>query len=231
MTTSLLPFDINNLAGAATRILYKPTDAVTPPANPAKIFDQIYPYAPAEGWLEVGATSGALQIARALTLGSYTIEQSETVLVEEPTDVEYSVTVPFAELRPSVLQIINESPTIDAVIGVTSTTGVTGSSAGSLVPFGSITDLSHYSIAFICMKSKSQGPVIETATSKTRGRFLVYCAYDCTMTAESATGSFAKGALSSMSITFKLNPDNTGTYDDTGTEYGFLFDETAGTIH
>lgn len=222
--SDILPYDINNLTGAAARVMLAPIDTDLPDV-PADIFDQVSPYAPAGGtgadWFNAGATSGPLQVGRNMTLAGFTIEQSQTVLLEEPTEITYTVQVPFAELSPTVLQIINNSADPEDV------TATTGASAGVKTSFGNIFDLTHYRIAFIVRKSKSQGNVVEPG-GRIRGRFFTYVGYDCSLTAENVQTNFGKGQLAAATVTFKLYPDSEVT--DEGMEHGFAFDETAGTI-
>lgn len=216
-----LPFTLENLAGAAARCLIAPGD-VDLPAKLSDIFDQRKPYAPVAPWFEVGASAGPLQVGRNITVAGYTIEQSQTPLLEEPTEVQYTVQVPFAELRPQIVKIINESPS-SAATAATATDG-----SGVKTPFGNIFDLTHYRIAFVVRRVKKQGEVIEAVAGLKRGRFLVYCGYDCTMQGENVQTSFGKGQLSQAAVTFRLYPDSEIT--DEGEEHGFWFDEDAQTL-
>lgn len=217
-----LPFSLENLAGAAIRALILPTDtpSTTVPAIPSDIFAQVSPYAPAGSWIEVGATSGPAQVGRNITLGGLTIEQSQTVVLKEPTEVAYTVQIPFAELRPEIIQLGYEGAIETVAAG-------TGHSAGTKVGFGAVEELSHYRVAFVVKRKKVQGVVQEGASGRKRGRYLVYVAHDCTISQENVQTSFAKGALSSMAVTFELNPI---TGQPQGEEHGFWFDEHAGTI-
>lgn len=214
-----LPYTLDNLSGAAARCLLAP-DTETLPDTPIDIYDQSTPYAPNGTWFDVGATSGPCQIGRQLAVAGYTIEQSQTVLLEEPTEITYTVQVPFAELSPEVLQIINDSGAIDTVAG-----GVLAG-AGKRTPFGNIFDLTHYRIALVVRKSKKQGLVVEPTLS--RGRFLTFVGYDATLTAENVQTNLGKGQLASATVTFKLYPDTAVTAE--GEEHGFWFDEDAGTL-
>jgi hypothetical protein len=157
-------------------------------------------------------------------VAGYTIEQSQTPLLEEPTEVQYTVQIPFAELSPKVLQILNEAPRTTAEVAAT------GRSSGVKTPFGNIYDLSHYRVAFVVRRTKAQGEVIEGAggSAKHRGRFLVYVGYDCTISGENVQTNFGKGQLSQAAVTFRLYPDSAVTAE--GEEHGFFFDEDAGTI-
>ncbi len=223
--SDFLPYDIDQLTGAAARVLLAPI-GTTLPAKPADIYDQTAPYAPAGGtgaaWFNVGATSGPLQVGRNMALAGFNIEQSQTVLLEEPTEITYTVQVPIAELSPTMLQIINDSASPTGVAGTT------GSGTGTKTPFGNVFDLTHYRIAFVVRKSKTQGEVIEGAGGKHRGRFVTYVGYDCSLTAENVQTNFGKGQLASATVTFKLYPDSGVTTE--GEEHGFFFHEDAQTL-
>ncbi len=217
---SNLPFEIDNLSGAAARVLLAPITAPRPTKS-SEIYDLTSPYAVNTPWFDVGATAGPLQVSRNITVAGYTIEQSQTPLLEEPTEVTYSVQVPFAELSPKVLQILNE--------GVTElvTSPPAGSAAGTKTHFGNIYDLTHFRIAFVVRKTKAQGEVIEPGGKK-RGRYLTYVGYDCSMTGENVQTSFGKGQLSQAPVTFKLYPQDDIAAE--GTEHGYYFDEDAQTV-
>lgn len=221
--SNALPYTLDNLAGAAARCLIAPGSAPLP-VKLSDIFGQKDPYAPVAPWFDVGATGGPLQVGRNITVAGYTIEQSQTPLLEEPTEVQYTVQVPFAELRPEIIKLINESPASDATLA-TATDG-----SGVKTPFGNIFDLTHYRIAFVVRRVKKQGVVNEAAppAGLQRGRFLVYVGYDCTMQGENVQSSFGKGQLSQAPVTFRLYPDDTVTTE--GEEHGFWFDEDAQTL-
>lgn len=211
-----LPYTLENLAGAAVRPMLAPITA-TLPVKASDVYDQKSPYDANGDWFNVGATSGPAQVSRNIVLAGYTIEQSQTVLLEEPTEVVYTVQIPFAELSPQTLRILNESPSSTAVAAGAA------DGAGVKTPFGNIFDLSHYRIALITRRVKKQGIVTETVGGRTRGRFLTYVGYDCTLQGENISTSFGKGQLSSAAITFKLYPDVAVTTE--GEEHGFWFDE------
>lgn len=225
--SAALPYTLDNLSGAAARILLAP-DTETLPDGPADVTLQVSPYTAQGDWFDVGATSGPCQIGRQLTVAGYSIEQSQTVLLEEPTDVTYTVQVPFAELRPEVLQLINNSGAIETVTGVTGVTGTNAQGAGKRTPFGNMFDLNHFRIAVIVRKSKKQGLVTEPG-SITRGRYLTFIGYDCTISAENVQTNMGKGQLASAAVTFKLYPDDDVVTE--GEEHGYWFDEDPGTIH
>jgi hypothetical protein len=219
--SNALPYTLDNLAGAAARCLIAPASAPLP-AKLSDVFLQKDPYTPVSPWFDVGATAGPLQVGRNITVAGYTIEQSQTPLLEEPTEVQYTVQVPFAELRPEIVKLVNESPSSTAAAG-TATDG-----SGVKTPFGNIFDLTHYRIAFVVRRVKKQGQVLEGVAGLARGRFLVYCGYDCTMQGENVQTSFGKGQLSQAAVTFRLYPDDTVTTE--GEEHGFWFDEDAQTL-
>lgn len=212
-----LPFTLENLAGAAARPLLAPATAPLP-AKLSDITAQRRPYAATTPWFDVGATGGPLQVSRNITVAGYTIQQSQTPLLEEPTEVTYTVQIPFAELRPETIQIINQSNRVIAAVA-SATDG-----SGKKIPFGNITDLAHYRVAFLVRRVRAQG-VVDEGGGVTRGRYLAYVGYDCTITGENVQTNFGRGELSQAPVTFRLYPDPTGTVTAEGEEHGFFFDE------
>lgn len=226
--SELLPFNIDNLAGAACRVLLAPKDEE--PVLPKKGSDifvqqEAGEYKSVSPWIDVGATAGPTTTSRNLTTAGYTIEQAQTPLLEEPTEIAYTVSVPFAELTGAVLAILYQgTPEEKAAVEVSShTTDL----AAAITKFGNIFTLEHYRIAFVLRRNIAQGIVKEKAGPK-RGRFLTFVGYDCSATAENTTASFAKGTLATMTMNFKLYPDAAVTTE--GEEFGFWIDEKAGTF-
>ncbi len=221
--SDLLPYTLENLSGAATRVLLAPQDSTPPlPADLAAIFAQSAPYAAVAPWFNVGATAGPTVVGRNLATAGYNIEQSLTVLLEEPTEITYTVAVPFAELSPQTLKLFGGG-TAEAVAAAV------GKSAAQKMTVGNIFDLNHFRIAMVSRRQKAQGIVQEgVAGPVKRGRFLAFVGYDCALSAENSTMSFAKGTLASLTMTFKLYPDPTQTVE--GEEHGYWLDETAGVL-
>lgn len=226
--SDLLPYNLDNLAGAAVRVLIAPI--AEEPALPVKLSDihdqqKATKYKSVDPWLDVGATSGPTTTSRNLTTSGYNIEQSQTPLLEEPTEIGYTVSVPFAELTGAVLSILYQGAT--ETVATKLTAEHTTDLAADITKFGNIFNLEHYRVAFVLRRNIAQGLVKEKA-GNTRGRFLAFVGYDASATAENTTASFAKGALATMTMNFKLQPDAAVTEE--GEEFGFWLDEQAGTF-
>ncbi len=220
MPVDAFPYSLDALAGGAVRVLYAPiTEPV--PDGLDDIFLQIDPYTPAGTWLDFGATAGAFQYDRNLTVSGFKIEQETTDLLEEPTDLVRQIHIDIAEIRPETLQIIENAPSITTVVAAT------GVSAAKTVGVGTITDLTAYRVCFVAQR-KQQGIVTETGTgSPTRGRFLAYVAYRAVLTTDNAQMSFSKGNLASAPLTLKLFPE---PGQPSGQDWGRWVDEQAGTL-
>jgi hypothetical protein len=226
--SDLLPYTLNNLSGAACRVLIAPQAEAPPlPKKLSDICDQqeATKYKPVGPWFDVGATAGPTTTGRNLVTAGYNIEQSLTPLLEEPTEITYNVSVPFAELTGAVLTVLYQG--IAESIAEIKVAEHTTDLAAHITKFGNIFTLEHYRVAFILRRNIAQGVVKEKA-GNTRGRFLGFVGYDCSATAENTTASFAKGTLATMTMNFKLYPDQTVTAE--GTEFGFWLDEQAGTF-
>lgn len=226
--SDLLPYTLDNLAGAAVRVLIAPKDETPPlPVRLSDVHDQqkATKYKPVVPWIDVGATAGPTTTGRNLTTSGYTIEQSQTPLLEEPTSIAYTVSVPFAELTGAVLSILYQGA--GEAVAAHTVAEHTTDLAADITKFGNIFTLEHYRIAFVLRRNIAQGIVKEKAGNK-RGRFLAFIGYDASATAENTTASFAKGTLATMTMNFKLQPDEAVTEE--GEEFGFWLDENAGTF-
>lgn len=220
--SDLNPYDLNNLAGGAIRALFAPIDE-TLPARIGDAIDLSSPYAPNGDWVDFGATTGPFTVNRSITKAGGNIQQEDSAILEEVTEVVRTVSAPFAELRPEIIQMIEEGAASAA------TTVGAGHSAQTKQPFGSIEELTQYRMMFIARRKKAQGTVREgVAGTVYRGRFLAYAAYRVELAAENISIPFEKGALASATVTFKLYPDPTIT--EPGEEYGAWFDEDAGIL-
>jgi hypothetical protein len=226
--SNALPYNLDSLAGAAARVLIAPVTASLP-VKGSDIFVQQSPYTVAGEWLDVGATSGPTVVHRNVTLGGYNIEQSQTMLVEEPTAIVHQLTVPFAELSPAVLgYVLNGTEVANSAVTTGTGTGVHDTDLASTTStYGNIFDQDYYRIAMVVRRSKLQGVVTEL-TGLTRGSWVVFVGYQASMSAEDSAASFAKGTLANLPMTFNLYPDPTVTAE--GEEFGFWLQETAGTF-
>lgn len=216
---AFLKYDEDNLIGAGARVLYAPF-STTIPTYPSDIFDGTSPYAAVTGWQDFGATSAAPQISRNLTTAGFNIQQSTSVLLEEPTEIVRTLTVPIAEFAPAILAVLEES-------SVSTFASAAGRAAGSKVPFGNIFSLSSFRLALAVQKSKQQSIVTEGGTLE-RGPFVTWVAYKASLVGNDIQTSIARGELASFNVQFKLYPDPTQTTE--GEEMGFWAVETGTTI-
>lgn len=214
------PYSLEDLLQSPVRIVYAPV-SVDVSTRIADIVSQETPYALQTGWLEGGATTGPAQVSRNLTVAGTKIQQETSQVNKRPTEVVRQVSAPFAEIRPELLQILEESPSIDTIAAAAH------KSAEKQVAFGSILDLTRYRVAFIGRFNKDQGLVTESGGT-TRGRMIAYIAHRCTIGADNVQIGFDEGNPATAALTFELEPDPTLTAE--GTESGVWAIEQAGTI-
>jgi hypothetical protein len=204
MSDSFFPFDPNNLSAGPGRFLYAPgTTTLTSSPKTKEIFSQVAvsgAYPPATGWTDGGGTIDAPSLARNLTVSGFGYQQSSGNVVERPTDTERTVTVPFGELTPAVLEIIEQN---------TQATLAAGANQGSAkaVDMEAITDLGFYRVALAWKFQKSQGVVTEPGGG-TRGRFAVWLGYRASISGDNVTMAIDESAAWQSPVTFKLLPDS-----------------------
>lgn len=221
LSTGAFPYDINNLLGGAARVLITPFSGSTVPTSPADVFAQVSPYAAKAPWVDIGATKDAFQYGRNIAVGGYEIQQVQGNVIEEITSVARTVQVSLAEIGPAGLELIEQQPTTAAIAAAA------GSSAYTALPFGTISDLERYRVAFVARRSQASGLVVEGAGGLSRGRFVVGVGYNVAVSADNVQLGLAKGELSAAQVTFAFFPDPTET---SGEEYGSWYDEADGTI-
>lgn len=211
--SDFLRYDETTLIGASARVLLAPIVA-TLPATPKDVFDQVSPYDPKTNWVDIGATSAGPQIGRNLTTAGFNIQQEQSTILEEPTEITRTLDVPMAEFRSDLLAYLEESTSSTITAGVKL-------GAGEKVPFGNIFSLSEFRLALAVRKSKKQGIVQEGSGGSPvkRGAFVVWIAYRASLTAGNLQTTIARGDLATQPVQFKLAPDPTMTAE--GTEYGF----------
>lgn len=216
---SFLRYDETTLIGAGARVLIAPFSA-TLPATGKDVFDQVSPYDPKTNWTDIGSTSAGPQIGRNLTTAGFNIQQVDTTILEEPTDITRTLTIPIAEFRPDILAIVEESAAAAVTAGVKQ-------GSGQKVPFGNILSLSNYRLALAVKKSRKQGLVQEGtgASPLTRGAFAIWVAYNASIVGENLQTTIERGNLANLALQFKLYPDPTQTTE--GAEMGFWLIEDA----
>lgn len=217
-----LPFDLDNLAAGAVRVLAASLDDIASPiSTPKSAFLQETPYTAATHWFDIGAKTGPMTYDRNLTVQSYKIEEQSSAVLETPDELIRQIHIPMAEIRPDILAMFEGGGTVGAIAAAAH------ASAFASVKAGSITDLATFRVVFVGQRQKVQGVVIESDGTTKRGRFYGAMIHRATITADSSTVSFGKGNLASATLTLKLFPDPSLSQ---GVEYIEWFDEAAGTI-
>jgi len=220
--TGTLPYDVNNLlAGAARVFISDDTPLPAVPVDLSDIQDLTEPYAAQTGWLDVGATTDASAYSRDMTSQEYTIEQTNTPVLEDITEVTRTLRVTIGEIKPEHLQLVEESSSIVTIAAAA------GKSAQKQVEFGTIGSLTRRRVAFVGQRNKASGVVQEPASGPARGRFVALVLYQAQISAEAAEVSLVKWNLASVPVTFKSYPEDGLT---SGQEFGSWFLEEAGTI-
>lgn len=225
LTGAPFPYDVNNLLGGAVRILYgkaSGTGAAAVPTGIDDVVDMVSPYAAKTNWLDLGATKESFSYARSFDTSGYEIQQLAGNVIEEVSDLSRSITVSFADFRPEHLRMIENAPAVADVAAAT------GASAQKRVAFGSFQSFEQYRFAFISMRPKQAGTVIEPGSpGKERGRFFMGVANLAQIGADEVSLEQAKGELTAVGVTFTMFP---ASGQASGEEYGAWYDEQAGTI-
>jgi hypothetical protein len=220
--TGTLPYDLNNLLGGAARVIVS-DDAVANPAIPVNIADVIAmtsPYAEKTGWRDLGATGDSADYSRDLTTSGWEIQQVSGSVFEEVTEVVRTFKAEVAEINPENLRILENSG------AATTIAAAAGKSAQKRLKIGNFTQLTLRRCAFVAMRNPGSGIVTEPG-GVTRGRMVMYVAYQAALSADAAQLQIQKGELASVPVTFKFYPDGSQV---SGEEYGSWFTEDAGTI-
>jgi len=223
LTGAPFPYDIDQLLGGAVRILYGPAAGGTPVPVPTSIADvvgMVDPYTAKSPWIDLGATKESFTYSRSFDTSGYEIQQVAGNVIEEITDIERSIEVSFADFRPQHLQMIENAPNVANVVAGT------GVGAQKKIAFGSFSSPVQYRFAFIAMRPRQSGIVIEPG-GKERGRFFMGVAYLAQVAADEISFEQAKGELTGAGVTFAMFPQSG---QPNGEEYGAWFDEQKGTI-
>lgn len=219
LVTGAFPYDVDNLLGGATRILYAPsTQAI--PVDISSVIDMTSPYAPKAGWLDFGATKESFSYSRGFDVEGWEIQQVAGAILEEVTDITRTLSLSAAELRKEVLQIMEEAPAPTAVASGAN------KSAQDKISFGAFTTTTKYRMAFISRRHTGSGLVTEPGGA-TRGRFVMGAGYNVQATADEIELEQNKGELSAVGLTFKLFPEPGQT---STTSHGAWLLEATGTI-
>lgn len=217
------PYDLDHLLGGRVRVLISKI-TTTPAAIPVKINDVIGlegTYDPVTKWLDVGAARDSASYSRSFSEEGWGIQQVNSDVLSDITGTARSVSLSVAEVRPDLLELIEQSPGGETVVAAV------GASAQKAVPFGQINDLDRWRVAFIAQRKKKSGIVKEKTGSKERGRFVAITINEATITADETGIEFDKGSLSHVPLTFTAYP---AAGETEGEEFGRWILEDAGTI-
>lgn len=217
---ALLPWDVNQLLGGATRILRAPLSEPVP-ADISEIIGMEDPYDPVGTWVDFGATREGASYNRSIDEEGLEIQQVTGAVLTEITEVVRTVNLSIAEIKAEHLQIIEEAPAVDAVAAAAF------KSAQQKVAFGSINDLTQYRIAFIAQRNRQSGEVTESDGTTVRGRLVCGVLYRAQITADDVEVPLEKGELAHAPVAFQGFPEPGQPENQ---DFGAWFTEDAGTI-
>jgi hypothetical protein len=209
------PYNIDNLLGGAVRLLYAPT-SVAIPEGIEDVISMVSPYTAKTGWVDIGATRDSFTYTRGFEVSGWEIQQTAGNVIEEVSSITRTVTLSLAEFRTEILELVEESQSVDTVAAAADV------GAQHVVRFGSFTSLGRHRIAFICRRSRASGEVLEDVGGLARGAFVMGVGYTAQISAEDATIEFDKGALSAAGVGFTFFPASDLLQ---GEEYGAWFME------
>jgi hypothetical protein len=218
-------FDETYFVNGQGRILFSKlgTDLdVAVPAGPVDIFDQVSPYTPKTGWVDLGGTTAPPVYDRGVALNEWKVQQQLTAVLMVPQEITRTIKLPAAEFaRPDLLEMFEnaDAPTVVAAAA--------GTSAFSAVPFGQFTDLNQYRVALACYCPLEAGTVQEGATGPLRPKMVVQVFNRASLTAENVTVTYGMGDMVSADITLKCYPEPGAAQNQ---EHGSYFFEEAGIL-
>lgn len=215
---AMFPYDLTNLFGGAIRMLYAPT-SVAVPDELSDIIDLTSPYVAKTGWEDLGATGGPFTYNRNITKSGYNIQQSSATVLEEVSELTRTFAVAAAEFTPEVMSLFEESTGVDTVAAAAN------KSSQKRVPFGNITSLTPYRVAFIGRRKKAQGVVTEPG-ALTRGALVAWIGYKVELAADNSQISVGEGDMATAPLQFTCYPETTITAE--GEEHGFVISEDIG---
>jgi hypothetical protein len=216
----LNPYDLSNLLSGPCRVLYAPLAQ----AIPTKLKDILAvegEYKPAGEWKNFGATSGPGSYGRQFATSGLQIEQATGDVDQEVTDAVRTISAPFSEITPELLQIMEQSASVGTVAKAA------GYSAEKQVKFGTVASLGSYRIAIISRRRVGLGADVTQKDAVMRGAMVASVLYRAKIVGDQASLQVARGQASSAQLTFQAYPDSTQT---SGQEHGVHMLEQAGTI-
>jgi hypothetical protein len=218
----LRPFDIFSVATVgAPRVLLAPYDDVDAPLGIHSVMAMEYPYTPETGWINGGAAVSARGYTRGLSSEGIDIQEQTGNLFEDITETTRTVSLPFAEIKPELEEIIENSPQIADI------PAAAGVSEQAVVALQSISTLRRYRIAIIGVRRTESGVVLE-GDGRQRGRFVGRLLNLATLSADDTEQTMEKGSLAERTVAFTAFSDSEVDADDG--EWGGLVMEKAGTV-
>jgi hypothetical protein len=211
MAEAFFPYSkLNLIKGPIRAIAAKRADLVALP----EWFDDVClmetPYTIQGEFFDFGAATNPGSYSRGHTATELTIEQDKAAVDTEVTEVTRGIQMNVAEFSPEALAILEQSPGIETVAAAPNVGG------GKAVPFGTFDELDKYCVVLVGRRSQSAGLVEESTL--TRGRMLAVVLWNASITGDAQSTQFAKGALSSVDVTFAGYPDEEATPgEDLGT--------------
>jgi hypothetical protein len=218
--TGLNPYDLAKLLSGPCRVVYRaaPASFTFAPKRLADLMNQEHPYSLIDSWHDFGQTTpDGGQYGRAITTSGFQIDQATGDVATSVTDTTRTITATFAQLDSTLLQIMEQSASIDTIASAS------GEPAAKQVKFGTIDSLTNYAIALIGRRPKGQGADITEADGVVRGALVAAVLYNCEITGDSAAIQVARANLAACQLTFQAYPLS-GTSQ--GQEHGFWEEET-----
>lgn len=223
LVKGVFPYDLDNLLGGRVRVLISKitSEPVTVPTKIGDIIKLESTYDAQTKWTDIGAARDAASYSRAFESEGWEIQQVNSAVLEDITSTARSVSLSIAEIRPELLEILEQSP------GAETIAKGAGVSAQKAIPFGNINDLTRYRVAFIAQRKKKSGIVTEKTGSRERGRFVAITINEATISADETGIEFDNGAMSHVPLTFTAFP---AAGEEEGEEFGRWIIEEAGKL-
>lgn len=216
------PYDINNLLSGAVSVLYADPAVATIPDDISDVIAMVPPYASKTNWTYLGATREAFSYTRGFDSEGLEIQQSQSAILEEVTNINRAITLSMAEFNPFGFQLMENAPSVATVAASA------GQGAQKRIAFGNFASIKRYRFAFISRRPQGAG-LVTMPTGLTRGRFVMGVAYQAQLQADEITMEQGKGTLTAVELAFGLFPETTIAQPE-GQEVGAWFLEDTGTI-
>lgn len=226
----LRPFDIFGVATiGAPRVLIADYDDVNAPVGIHSVIDMTYPYAPADpAWRNAGAAVSQRGYTRGLSSEGIDIQEQTGNLFEDITETTRTVSLPFAEMKPFLEEIIENSPQIADIPAAAAGGGNAAVSEQEIVALQSISTLRRYRVAIIGVRRTESGVVVEPTDGRQRGRFVGRLLNLCTLSADDTELTMEKGSLAERVVAFTAFSDSEVDADDG--DWGRVAFEKTGTV-